>query len=210
MTKQAAKAPSAAQAPDGRELVLDTAARLFREEGYAGTSLRDIAAEAGMRAASLYHHFESRDAIVSEVLRIGVERVFEYVRQAVDELPANAGPRALLQTAIHRHLQAMLQLQDYTSANVRIFGQVPAHVREAHLPLRDAYERYWASLLNRCAKQGALDKQRDLRLARLFLLTAMNGTLDWFQGGDVSLKATADEMTELVLNGLLSRTAADS
>jgi len=210
MATKAAKTKSAVNTSDGRELVLDTAAKLFRMEGYASTSLRDIAGEAGMRAASLYHHFESKDAIVSEVLRIGVERVFEHVKQAVDELPPNAGPRALLQTAIHRHLQAMLQLQDYTSANVRILGQVPAHIREAHLPLRDAYERYWASLLSRCAKQGSLDKQRDLRLARLFLLTAMNGTLDWFQGGDVSLKAMADEMTELILNGLLSRSPTDS
>ena len=95
MATKAAKNKSAINTPDGRELVLDTAAKLFRVEGYASTSLRDIAAEAGMRAASLYHHFESKDAIVSEVLRIGVERVFEHVKQAIDELPPNAGPRSI-------------------------------------------------------------------------------------------------------------------
>jgi len=194
----------------GRQLVLDTAARLFRAEGYAGTSLRDIAGEAGMKAASLYHYFDSKDAIVGEVLRIGVEQVFDKVRSAVEALPPEADAQVLLQTAVHTHLQGMHGLQDYTCANLRIFGQVPAHVREAHLPTRDAYERYWAQVLARCARQGGFDHQRDLRLARLFLFAAMNGTLDWFQGGAVSLKAVADEMTELVLQGLRQRPSKEN
>jgi len=194
----------------GRQLVLDTAARLFRAEGYAGTSLRDIAGEAGMRAASLYHYFDSKDAIVGEVLRIGVEQVFDKVRAAVEALPPEADAQVLLQTAVHTHLQGMHGLPDYTCANLRIFGQVPAHVREAHLPTRDAYERYWVQVLARCARQGGFDHQRDLRLARLFLFAAMNGTLDWFQGGAVSLKAVADEMTELVLQGLRQRPSKEN
>jgi len=194
----------------GRQLVLDTAARLFRAEGYAGTSLRDIAGEAGMRAASLYHYFDSKDAIVGEVLRIGVEQVFDKVRAAVEALQPEADAQVLLQTAVHTHLQGMHGLQDYTCANLRIFGQVPAHVREAHLPTRDAYERYWVQVLARCARQGGFDHQRDLRLARLFLFAAMNGTLDWFQGGAVSLKAVADEMTELVLQGLRQRPSKEN
>jgi len=194
----------------GRQLVLDTAARLFRAEGYAGTSLRDIAGGAGMRAASLYHYFDSKDAIVGEVLRIGVEQVFDKVRAAVEALPPEADAQVLLQTAVHTPLQGMHGLQDYTCANLRIFGQVPAHVREAHLPTRDAYERYWVQVLARCARQGGFDHQRDLRLARLFLFAAMNGTLDWFQGGAVSLKAVADEMTELVLQGLRQRPSKEN
>jgi len=193
-----------------RQLVLDTAARLFRAEGYAGTSLRDIAGEAGMRAASLYHYFDSKDAIVGEVLRIGVEQVFDKVRAAVEALPPEADAQVLLQTAVHTHLQGLHGLQDYTCANLRIFGQVPAHVREAHLPTRDAYERYWVQVLARCARQGGFDHQRDPRLARLFLFAAMNGTLDWFQGGAVSLKAVADEMTELVLQGLRQRPSKEN
>ncbi len=201
------QAPPAQPAP-GRALILDTAARLFRSEGYAGTSLRDIAAAAGMKAASLYHHFESKDAIVGEVLRIGVQQVHDTVRAAVDALPAQADAATLLRTAIHAHLQGMHGLQDYTSANLRIFAQVPAPVREAHLPARDAYERYWAALLTRCARQGGFDRRRDLRLARLFLFTAMNGSLDWFQGGALALRALAEELAELLLEGLRARTPA--
>jgi AcrR family transcriptional regulator len=187
---------------DAAQLILDTAARLFREEGYASISLRDIAAEAGMKAASLYHHFDSKDEIVSEVLRIGVERVYEEVQRSVMALPPTADARLLLRTAIHAHLFALLKLHDYTSANVRIFGQVPAHVREAHVALRDGYEKYWASLLKRCAATGQLDTARDLHLARLFLLPGLNGSLEWFRKGRMSLRTISTELAELMLNGL--------
>jgi len=65
-------------------------------------------------------------------------------------------------------------------------------------------------VLARCARRGGFAHQRALRLARLFLFAAMNGTLDWFQGGAVSLKAVADEMTELVLQGLRQRPSKEN
>ncbi len=191
-----------APAPDAAQLILDTAARLFREQGYASISLRDIAAETGMKAASLYHHFASKDEIVGEVLRIGVERVSEEVRRSVMALPPDADALLLLRTAIHAHLHALLKLQDYTSANVRIFGQVPAHVREAHLGVRDGYERYWTSLLKRCAAAGQLDPARNLHLVRLFLLPGLNGSLEWFREGRMSLRTVSSELAQLLLNGL--------
>ncbi len=207
-------APRAPDAPvavepgsDSRRLILDTAARLFRDEGYAAVSLRDIAGECGMKAGSLYYHFASKDEIVAEVLRIGVERTFEHVRRAVMELPPDADPELLLRAAVRAHLRAMLELHDYTSANVRIFGQVPAAVREPHLGLRDAYEQFWAGLLARCATAGAFDPGRDLRLARFFLIGAMNASLDWFHADRASLETVADELAALCLHGLLAPTA---
>jgi AcrR family transcriptional regulator len=175
---------------------------LFREQGYAATSLRDIADATGMKAASLYYHFESKDAIVGEVLRIGVERVDAEVRRAVMALPADADARTLLHTAVRAHLFALLALHDYTSANVRIIGQVPATVRAAHIATRDAYERFWTGLLKRCAKLGAFDPRRNLKLARLFMISALNGTLEWFHAGLVSVEKLAHELTELFLDGL--------
>lgn len=190
-----------------RDLILDTAARLFRADGYAATSLRDIADACGMKAGSLYYHFVSKDAIVGEVLRIGVERVAGHVRDAVDALPADADARTLLHTAVRAHLSALLELQDYTSANVRIVGQVPADVRETHIATRDAYEKFWSQLLKRCAKRGGFDGARDLKLARLFLIGALNGSLEWFRGGPVGVDRIADELSTLFLDGLAERSA---
>jgi AcrR family transcriptional regulator len=201
--------PAAPQAPtaasQGRQLILDTAARLFRNEGYSAITLRDIAGECGMKAASLYYHFASKDEIVGEVLRIGVERVFDDVRRAVMALPPDADMRALLQAAVHAHLSALLELQDYTSANVRILGHVPRAVRERHVGLRDTYERYWTGLLERCGSGGQFNAERNLHLARLFLMSALNGALEWYQAGGASVETIASELTELFLNGIQER-----
>ena len=193
---------------DSRQRILDTAARLFRADGYAATSLRDIADACGMKAGSLYYHFASKDAIVGDVLKIGVERVAAVVREAVAALPDDADARTLLHTAVRAHLSALLELQDYTSANVRIVGQVPDDVRAAHIGTRDAYERFWSQLLKRCAKQGGFDATRDLKLARLFVIGALNGSLEWFRGGPAAIDRLATELTALVLDGLLVRPAA--
>ncbi len=191
--------------PTGRQLILDTAARLFRADGYAATSLRDIADACGMQAGSLYYHFASKDAIVGEVLKIGVERVADVVRDAVQALPADTDARILLHTAVRAHLSALLELQDYTSANVRIVGQVPDDVRAAHIATRDAYERFWSQLLKRCAKQGGFDTACDLKLARLFLIGALNGSLEWFRGGPVGVDRIATQLSTLFLDGLVAR-----
>lgn len=188
---------------DGRQRILDTAARLFRADGYAATSLRDIADACGMKAGSLYYHFASKDEIVGEVLAIGVRRVADTVRDAVATLPVDADARTLLGCAIRAHLSALHAAHDYTSANVRITGQVPAAVRDAHIAARDAYERTWAKLLKRCATTG-----RDAKVVRLFLIGAMNGSLEWFRGGPAALDRLADELTTLVVDGLGDRTTA--
>ena len=77
-------------------MILETAARLFRHEGYAATSLRAIAAACDMKAGSLYYHFESKDQIVSEVLDIGVQRVFDAVKLALEELAPDASLLSLI------------------------------------------------------------------------------------------------------------------
>ena len=60
-----------------RERVLDVAEELFAARGLAGTSMRDIATKAGLKAASLYNHFSGKQALYEAVLRRGVEPLIE-------------------------------------------------------------------------------------------------------------------------------------
>jgi AcrR family transcriptional regulator len=65
-----------------RDAILETAGRLFVERGYAGTSVRDIAAELGIANPSLYHHFPSKGDILAELLAEPLERVATAVVEA--------------------------------------------------------------------------------------------------------------------------------
>jgi AcrR family transcriptional regulator len=200
-TSAVAGAGGAGSGAESRQLILDTAARLFRDQGYAAVSLRTLAARCGMKAGSLYYHFASKDEIVAEVLRVGVERVYHEVTREVAALPTDVGPEEVVRVAVRSHLRALLELQDYTSANIRIFGQVPDAVRAAHVSLRDDYEREWAKMLGRFSHHTAADRER-LRLARLFLIAAMNGTLEWFHPEQTSVDEIAEQLTRLFLHGL--------
>ena len=190
-----------------RVQILDTAARLFREEGYSAVSLRGIAAACGMQAGSLYYHFTSKDEIVSEVLRRGVEHVFAAVRDAVEALPDDTPPPRLIGVATEAHLRVLLELQDYTSANIRIFGQVPRAVRDRHIALRDEYEAYWARLLRRAVPQAS-GRARHLAVARFFLIGAMNSALEWYRPEGDSIQALAQTLTQILLFGLTGRARA--
>ena len=191
-------------ATDSRQMILETAARLFRHEGYAATTLRAIAAECDMKAGSIYYHFASKEAIVAEVLDIGVQRVFDAVKQAVDALPADTGLAATLRCAIEAHLRALLLAHDFTSANIRVLGQVPPAVREAHRALRRRYERYWLTLLESLRQRGDIRVGSDLNRTVFFLFGAMNWATEWYDERKSPLAVVASELADLVANGLHS------
>src|SRR5215470_10769736 len=108
-----------------RKRILDAAAKVFREQGYANARLADIAELADMQTGSLYYHFDGREDLVAEILRLGIETAWQHVRDAVDGLPPDTRPIDRLAAAVRAHTLAVLELSDYSSAQARIVGQVP-------------------------------------------------------------------------------------
>ncbi|MBY0510928.1 MAG: TetR/AcrR family transcriptional regulator [Rhodospirillaceae bacterium] len=199
---------SAREENSSRRRILDCAARLFRHKGYGATSLRDIAAESGMKAGSLYYHFASKDEIVIDILNIGVARVHDTVRSAIDALAKTATYADTIRAAIHAHLRALHEADDYTSANVRIFGQVPETVRDAHLAIRRAYEETWSKLLTAAFEAGELRPTMDPQLVLALLLRSLNASLEWFDPKKGPVERIAATFSELVLRGAVDEAPA--
>lgn len=192
-----------APADSGRERILAAAARLFREHGYAAVTLRAIAAQAGMQGGSLYHHFRGKEEIVGAVLDLGIERVHQAVEAALAAQPRDAGIDRSIHAAAAAHLEALLTHSDFTSANVRIFGQVPPAVREGNKAVRRAYEKLWAGLLDVAADRQLLRPDVDRRLARRALIGALNATLEWFDPESMDPRRLAGAYADLWLHGIL-------
>lgn len=85
-----------------RQEILDVALRLFVRDGYAATGIRAIAAEVGIREASIYHHFHSKDEIFGAL----IERA-SMGHMRIQEVPADAGLREALLFIGHGFLDAM-------------------------------------------------------------------------------------------------------
>jgi TetR/AcrR family transcriptional regulator, cholesterol catabolism regulator len=163
-----------------RQQILDVTAKLFRARGYAETSLRDIGAQVGMKAASLYYHFSSKEELAAEVLRIGVCRVHDAVAQAVHVLGTEADVKSRLHAAMVAHLTTLLDASDYTSAHIQCFPHVPKALRLKLSGERRAYEEVWRNLLDDAAAAGVLAPHVDRAAARLAILGALNWSLEWY------------------------------
>ncbi len=111
-----------------RDLILEAAAKLFRRQGYSATTLRQIAAMAEIKAGSIYYYFDSKEAILDEVLHRGLLGVFDAVKTALKRA-GKVSHRRRIGLAIEAHLVALLEASDFTSANIRIYGQLPEHLR---------------------------------------------------------------------------------
>jgi AcrR family transcriptional regulator len=186
-----------------RQQVLDTAAALFRDKGYAATTMREVAQRCGIRAASLYYHFPAKDEILAEVFDYGVRRVSDEVRAAVERLPRSASSYDKVRAAIVAHLESFFVYGDYTATNIRVFRQAPGHVQRKNRKLRDRYERYWQRLLEEARRRGELRKDVDLTTARLFLIGGLNHTLEWYtKRGRASFAELAERYTELFFRGI--------
>lgn len=182
------------------EQILDIAAWQFRARGYAAVSMRDIATEAGIRKPSLYYHFSSKDDLVIAVMNRGIVVVRAAVTAAIDALPSGAGNAHILTTAMRAHLRALHGLSDYTSANVRIFGQLPEPLRRANLAERRAYQAIWSGLLAPvCTHDPSV-----LQARVAFVIGALNATLEWVDPARTDLDALADQLAGILLNGLMA------
>lgn len=163
-----------------RERTLIEAARLFSRYGYAAATLREVAKAANIKAGSIYYHFKSKEQILDEVLNTGIRVVFDEVRQRVEALPANATARERLTTAIEGHLSGLLRHGDFTSANIRIYGQIPISARNRHRSVRRAYGDYWDRLLQDTLESGELRKDCNTTMIRFFVIGALNSTVEWY------------------------------
>ena len=186
-----------------RREILDVAAKLFRENGVAATTLRDIAKRCGIKAASIYHHFSSKDDLLLEVLDFGIERIHSTLADVLGRIPADAPFEAKLRAAIRTHVECFFDYGDYTATNIRVFGQAPRAVQRRNLRWRDRYEELWKELFAEGRKRGAIRPGVDLDVVRLYLFGAMNRTVEWYDPrGPLDVAALAGRFTDLLLHGI--------
>lgn len=188
---------------DARQRILDVTAALVLEHGVAGVAQRQIAEQVGIKAASLYHHFASKNEIVEAVFRQGID----VMEQAWDDAAATtigADPRTRLAAHVRAHLSALFENGPYTAAHVTAFRTAPVEVRDAVVPMRDAYEARWSELLTELAAAGELAPSAPIGLSRLTLFGAMNTSVEWFD----TQRGNLDQLAEVITTQFWDGTGA--
>ena len=186
-----------------RDELLRIAARLFAERGFRNTTVRDIADAAGILSGSLYHHFDSKESMVDEILQTFQQELFaSYDDVLASDLPARQKIEAAVRLSFeaideHHHEVAIFQNDaDYLGSFER-FG---------YLAERNSQSRQvWMSLLEEGVKSGALRKDLDVELVYRFIRDTVWVAVRWYRpGGELTHDQVADQYLAILLDGISS------
>ena len=183
-----------------RRKLMDGAAKLFRTQGFAATSTRDIAAAAGMHSGSPFYHFESKSALLFAVMNEGMATAVQSQQQALAALPADAAPRDCLRVLIRHHFEVLLGPHSgFIPVMLYEWRSLTPAQRKSIARVKDDYEAAWMPALQALARQKAL--QADPGVARLFIFGALNWAVQWFAPKKgKSLDALTDEALALFIH----------
>ena len=127
-----------------REQILDTAARLFAERGFHGVSVVELGAACGISGPALYKHFESKDAMLAEML---VEISEELLRVGLERSSAAASAREALEALVAWHVDFALAHKPLIVLQDRDWASLPVEARERVRSLQRRYVALWADRL---------------------------------------------------------------
>jgi AcrR family transcriptional regulator len=183
--------------------VLSNAARLFREKGFERTSLKEIAEACNMLPGSLYYRYSSKEALLVELMRRGVDLVTAEVESAY---ASSDDPVERMRLCINAHLRALLLDSDAVYVLLFEWRALGPEARKEIIELRDQYESLWAGILETMIAQGVVRKNVDGRLLRLIGLGALNWVATWFDpNGAQSLDAIGDLIWQIAMDGVINK-----
>jgi AcrR family transcriptional regulator len=185
-----------------RDELLAIAARLFAERGFRNTTVRDIADAAGILSGSLYHHFDSKESMVDEILQTFQQELFAGYEQI---LASNQNPKRKIEAAVRLSFEAI----DQHHHEVAIFqneadwlgglGERFAYLAERHAQSRQV----WLTLLQEGMESGDLKSDLDLELAYRFIRDTVWVAVRWYRPGrELPARKVADQYLSILLDGI--------
>ncbi|MBY4573498.1 TetR family transcriptional regulator [Gordonia paraffinivorans] len=187
-----------------RDELLATAGRMFAENGLRSTTVRDIADAAGILSGSLYHHFDSKESMVDEILRRFLDDLFAKYRDiAAAGLSATETLRRLVIASFESIDAERNAVAIYQDEAKRLAGQERfAYISELNVEFR----QLWHAVLQRGVDDGEFRPDLDVELVYRFIRDTVWVAVRWYRpGGALSVEAIADQYLSIVLDGILPR-----
>ncbi|MFZ5879280.1 MAG: TetR/AcrR family transcriptional regulator [Chloroflexota bacterium] len=183
-----------------RDDILDAAAQVFRQKGFNGASMQDIAGAVNLQKASLYHHVTSKQEILLALLERALGMLTEHIAGvAAQDIPADQKLRQM----IRAYLIALSDNSDLSSVLLFEHRSLDKKSHARHVPQRDKFEALWRDVINEGVRTEVFECA-DAGVAVRALMGVMNWTLTWYRpNGGKSIECIADEYADLMFHGLL-------
>lgn len=182
-----------------REDILQAAAQVFRQKGFHGSSMEDIAKAVNLQKPSLYHHVSSKQEILLALLDRALELLLERISTISQQ---DNSPDEKLKQMIRTYLQILAENTDLSAVLLFEHRSLERRQHARHVPNRDKFEALWRTVLEEgvAAQQFQCDNPA---LATRAILGILNWTITWYRpDGSLDINQIADHYSDLLLNGL--------
>ena len=182
----------------------EAASELFRERGYAATSVRDIAQALHLQGGSLYAHMASKEDVLWSIVVRAADRFNSEVGPIAADITASPPDR--LAAMIRAHVGVVTSIQQDAAVFLHEWRFLSAARRADISARRDAYEALFRNVIAAGSESGGF-RVVDPRLTSMAILSALNGIPTWYSpGGPLSADDVADQHADLFLHALETHT----
>ena len=182
--------------------IIEAAARVFAERGFHGATTQDIADVLGIKQASLYYYFSSKEAALELVCLTGVEGFFDAAK-AIAARPESATKRLTL--LIKSHLSPLVDRPDFVRVFLNERQHLPRESRRRIGRWSRGLERIFEDVITEGIKKGEFRADLDARLATLAILGMCNAASNWHRKESADITRAAAEFAQLAISGMGKR-----
>lgn len=184
-----------------RGQVLAVAVGLFNEQGYDATSVADLASRLGLTKSALYHHFESKSAI----LELALDDALDGLEQVVDDAEARhplASDR--LRAIVRGAVRVLTEKLPAVTLLLRVRGN--GEVEAAALRRRRTFDQRVTTIVAEAQREGLIRDDVDAAVATRLIFGMINSVVEWYRpGGPVDPAELGEDILRVSLDGLQSR-----
>ena len=187
---------------DSRQEILRTAGRLFQQRGYDATSMNDVAASLKLSKGGLYHHFQSKDEILFEIMNHAMDITEERVLGPVRGI---ANPEERLRALIRLHIEVVLSPRDREiTVMLHENHPLPPALRRRINGRKKEYIHFLENLIAEIQGSRRAAPRVSPRAAAFALLGMINWIYQWYKPeGELQVQNLVPQFTDLLFGGLL-------
>ncbi len=187
-----------------REDIIHSARVLFSERGYHGTTIRDIAQMSGILSGSLYAHIRTKEDLLYEIVDSVADQFLESLAAVVAQ---QLSPEEKFREALAAHIGVVARNLDAATVFSHEWRALEGERRALIQDKRDKYEHLWQEVIQYGVAEGTFVMSNQ-RFSRIVSLSVANWLYQWYDpAGELSAKAVADRLADVLLYGIDRRSA---
>lgn len=182
-----------------RELIISEASKLFKEKGFGGATMRDLAERVGIEAASMYNHIRSKDEILEEIC-FGIGRKYDEQLAEIDQTKITCSEK--IEAIIAFHIQMIIDDSNAVSVLNNDWKFLNSEKMVEFKTMRNEYEKHLAAIITKGIEEGAF-KPINVSVALFTLLSSLRWVELWYKPSrGMSKEELAKDISAILMNGI--------